>query len=153
MTTNYFHLFTLNLFFSRFSNFAVVSRPDFLFFLQLLINLRIQADILKVLCKSNLCSIKSKSFSIATVVKTIVLCSFEILTSFSDSSDGFMSGYLSQLSLTCKQEGPFHQISGILVSKLPLLPKPARLSLVGTYCQLISSLCETLLTLFRMNWL
>ena len=49
----------------------VVGGPAFLFFLQLLINLRIQADVFKALCKSNLCSIKSKSSSIATVVKTI----------------------------------------------------------------------------------
>ena len=34
---------------------------QFIVFLQLLINLRIQADILKALRKSNLCSIKSKS--------------------------------------------------------------------------------------------
>ena len=53
---------------------------------------------------------------------TAFLCSFEISTSSSYSTDGFLSGYLGQLSLTCNQKGPFHQISGILVSKLPLLP-------------------------------
>ena len=79
--------------------------------------------------------------------------SFETLTSFSDSTDGFMSGYLGQFSLTCNQEGPFHQISGILVSKLPQLPKSAELFLVETYCQLISFLSKILLTLFRTNWL
>ena len=81
-------------------------------------------------------------------MKTLDLCSFEILTSFSDSSDGFMSGCLSQFSLTCNQEGLFHHISGILVSKLPQLPKSAGLSLVGRYCQLISSLSKILLTCF-----
>ena len=84
---------------------------------------------------------------------TIELCSFEILTSFSDSTDAFMSGCLGQFSLTCNQDGPFHQIYGILVSNLPLLPKSAELSLLGTYCQLISSLSKIFLTLFRTNCL
>ena len=48
-------------------------------------------------------------------MKTKDLRSFEILTPFSDSADGFMSGCLSQFPLTCNQDGPFHQISGILV--------------------------------------
>ena len=52
---------------------------------------------------------------------TIHLYSFEILTSFSDSAGDFRPGYLDQFSLTCNQEEPFHQISGILVSKLSLL--------------------------------
>ena len=72
-------------------------------------------------------------------MKKIDLRSFEILTSFSDSTDGFMSGCLGQFSLTCNQERSFHHISEILFSKPPLLHKSAGLSLVGTYCQLISS--------------
>ena len=53
----------------------------------------------------------------------IDLGSFGNLTSFSDSADGFMFSWLSQFSLTCNEEGPLHLISGILVSKLPLLSK------------------------------
>ena len=80
---------------------------------------------------------------------TIDLSSFEILTSFSDSTTGFMSGCLGQFSLTCNEEGPFHQICGIFVSKLPLLPKSAGLSPVRTYYQLMPSLSKILLTLFQ----
>ena len=123
------------------------------FFLQLLINLRIQVDICKALCKSNWRLNKSKSSWISNTAMSIDLCSFEMLTSFSDSTDGFMSGCLGQFSWNCNQEGHFHQIFGILVSKLPLLPKSAGLSLVGTYCQLISFLSKILLTLFLMNWI
>ena len=133
-----------------FPNSTVVSGPDFLLFL--LRNLRIQAHIYKALCRSNLCSIKSKSSWTSAVVMAIDLCSFEILTSFFDSTDGSMNGCLG-LSLTCNQEEPFHQTSGIFVSKLPLLSKLAGFSLVGTYCQLISLLSKILLTLFLTNWL
>ena len=52
-------------------------------------------------------------------MKKIDLRSFEILTSFSDSTDGFMSGCLGQFSLTCNQERSFHHISEILFSKPP----------------------------------
>ena len=45
---------------------------------------------------------------------TIDLCSFEILTSFSDSTNGFMSVWVGQFSLTCKQEGHCRQVSGVL---------------------------------------
>ena len=137
-------------FFLWFPNSTVVSGPDFLLFL--LRNLRIQAHIYKALCRSNLCSIKSKSSWTSAAVVAIDLCSFEILTSFFDSTDGSMNGCLG-LSLTCNQEEPFHQTSGIFVSKLPLLSKLAGFSLVGTYCQLISSLSKILLTLFLTNWL
>ena len=64
----------------------------------------------------------------------IDLSFFEILTYFIDSVDGFMSGCLGQFSLTCIQEGPLHQISGILVSKISLLPKSTGFYLVETYC-------------------
>ena len=47
---------------------------------------------------------------------TIDLCCFEILTSFSDSTDGFMSGFIDQFSLISNQEGPFHQAFGILLA-------------------------------------
>ena len=53
-----------------FTNSTVLSRPDFLFSLQLLINLRIQCDILKALCESALCCIRSKSSWISTDVMT-----------------------------------------------------------------------------------
>ena len=62
----------------------------------------------------------------------IVVCSFEILISFSNSTDGVVSGCLGQFSLTCNQEGTFHQITGILVSKLPRLTKSTGFSLVET---------------------
>ena len=35
--------------------------------------------------------------------------SFKLLTSFSDSTDGFMSDYIGQFFLTCNQEQPLHK--------------------------------------------
>ena len=84
---------------------------------------------------------------------TIDLCSFQILTSFSDSTDGVMSGCLGRFFLICNQEEPLHQNSGTLVSKLPLLSKSTGFCLVRACCQLIGSISKILLTLCRMNWL
>ena len=47
---------------------------------------------------------------------TMDLCSFEISTSFSDSTHGFMLLCIDQVSLACKKEGFFHQIYGSLVN-------------------------------------
>ena len=82
---------------------------------------------------------------------TLDLCSFEILTYFSESTDGFLGQLPRQFSLNCNQEGPFQQCFGILVRKLPLLSKSADISLVRSYCQLISFLSKILLTMFWTN--
>ena len=134
VTTSSFLLFTLNVNFFWFTNTTAISGPDSLYFVQLLINLRIQADILKVLCESGLCSIKQKSSWISVVVKTIDLCSFKILNSFSDSTDGFLFVCIGQFSLTYNQERPLHQIWKSLVCKLSLLSNSAGCALVEAYC-------------------
>ena len=80
-----------------------------------------------------------------------------IFNCYDDNRLMFVRKLLSQTQqmVLClvNQEGPLHQISGILVSKLPLLSKSAGFSLDETCCQVISSLFKILLTLFRTNWL
>ena len=118
---------------------------DFLFFLQLLIDPMIQTEILKVLCKLNLWSIKSKSYWISTVVMTVD--SLSVLTCFSDFIDGFMPGGLGYFSLTFNEDGHFHQIFGILMNSSYCLNQ-----LDGTRRYYRSPCCTSYISIFK-NWL
>ena len=57
---------------------------------------------------------------------------YTVDVSYSDSLDSLKIGWSGPFLFSAIHEGPFYQMSGILLNRLPLLPMPAGFCLVGT---------------------